>query len=131
MATTKKILPTNRGIDAKVYINDVEIGGQQNAQLNRTVNVIDITNQITGEWEKSIAGTRSWALLCTGMNIKGAPAYELLKTAFDNGTEVDIKITDEDIEYSGRAIISSFPIVANYNNSYTYNIAFRGIGELN
>lgn len=127
----KTILPTHRGFDAKIYINDIEVGGQQNAQLNRTANIINITNKITGEWERSIAGTRSWTLTCSGMKIQGAAAYELLQTAFNNGEQVNIVMTDENITYAGSAIISSFPIVANYNDAYLYNIVFKGVGELN
>lgn len=126
----RQIIPPNRGYDALISIDDTVVGGQINASLFQTVAVIDITNKITGEWEKSMAGVRSWEVNCSGLKIQGATAFEMMQTAFNNGSEVTIKLSDGNVEYSGKAIISSFPIVANYNDTYTYNVKFKGVGEL-
>ena len=127
----KQIIPPNRGYDALVYINNIEIAGQTNASVSQNTNVIDITNKITGEWENSIAGVRSWEVRCSGLTIKGAAAFEQLQNAFKNGDKVTIKLSDNNINYNGQAIIISFPLVANYNDTYTYNVVFRGVGALN
>lgn len=127
----KQITPPNRGYDAKVVIDEIEIGGQQNAALSQEVKIIDITNQIDGTWEDSIAGVKSWAVRCTGMSIKGESAFNKIKDAFNDGTKVDITLTDGNKTFKGKALISSFPIVANYNDTYVYNINFKGVGILN
>lgn len=127
----KQVIPPNRGYDALVYIDNIEVAGQMNASVSQTTNVIDITNKITGEWEESIAGTRSWEVRCNGLKIQGAAAFDRLQTAFKEGSKVNIKLSDNNINYSGEAIISSFPLVANYNDTYTYNVVFKGVGILN
>lgn len=127
----KTVIPPNRGYDALVYIDDTEVAGQMNASVSQNTNIIDITNKITGEWEKSIAGRRSWEVRCSGLKIQGAAAFEKLQNAFNNGTEVNIKLSDDNISYQGQALISSFPLVANYNDTYTYNVIFKGVGILN
>lgn len=78
-----------------------------------------------------MAGVRSWEVRCSGLKIQGAAAFDKMQTAFNNGNIINIRLTDENITYSGNVIITSFPIVANYNDTYTYNVTFRGIGAFN
>lgn len=126
----KTILPTNRGFDAVLYINNEPLAGQKNVILNRKANLVSITNQIKKEWEDSLAAIKSWNLICTGMFIKNKEAFDILDSAFINGTPVDVKVTDENKTYYGKALITSFPITANYDDVFIYNIALSGIGEL-
>ena len=38
--------------------------------------------------------------------------------------EVTVTLTDKDRTYTGQAIITSFPITANYNDAFMYSLIF-------
>ena len=125
------IQPPHKGVDVVVSIGDNILGGQQNASLSRSMSPIDITNKINGEWKEQISGVRSWSLLCSGMFIKDDTAFAALEEAFNNGKSVNLKITDSNKGYEGKAIITSFPLSTVYNDTYSYRIMFSGVGKLN
>lgn len=126
----KTVRPSHKGVDAVLYIGQEVIGGQENCTLNRQMSPIKITNKITGDWEESIAGLKSWSLTCNGMFIKDQQAWNLLETAFQNGTKISVKLTDNFKEYTGQALITKMPINAVFNKAYTYSITLLGVGAL-
>lgn len=125
------IQPPHKGVDVVVSIGDSILGGQKSAVLNRSMSPIDITNKINGQWKKHLSGVRRWGLTCAGMFIKNDQAFSILEAAFQNGNQVDLKMTDSDKAYFGKALITSFPLSSTYNDTYTYNIVFTGNGKLN
>lgn len=126
----RTVTPTNQGVDAILSIDGVVLGGQKTAILNRTMSPINITNQINNDWQRNIAGTRAWSLTCSGMFIKGQEAFDALEKAFYDGKEVTVTLTDNDRTYTGQAIITSFPVTANYNDAFMYSLIFLGTGPL-
>ena len=122
----RTVTPTNQGVDAILSIDGVILGGQKTAILNRTMSPINITN----DWQRNIAGTRAWSLTCGGMFIKGQEAFDALEKAFYDGKEVTVTLTDNDRTYTGQAIITSFPVTANYNDAFMYSLIFLGTGPL-
>lgn len=126
----RTVTPTNQGVDAILSIDGVILGGQKTAILNRTMSPINITNQINNDWQRNIAGTRAWSLTCGGMFIKGQEAFDALEKAFYDGKEVTVTLTDNDRTYTGQAIITSFPVTANYNDAFMYSLIFLGTGPL-
>lgn len=126
----RTVTPTNQGIDAILSIDGIVLGGQKTAILNRTMSPINITNQINNDWQRNIAGPRSWSLTCGGMFIKGQEAFDALEKAFYDGKEVTVTLTDNDRTYTGQAIITSFPVTANYNDAFMYSLIFLGTGPL-
>ena len=126
----RTVTPTNQGVDAILSIDGVILGGQKTAILNRTMSPINITNQVNNDWHRNIAGTRAWALTCGGMFIKGQEAFDALEKAFYDGKEVTVTLTDNDRTYTGQAIITSFPVTANYNDAFMYSLIFLGTGPL-
>ena len=127
---TKTIQPTHNGVNATLYIGQMVLAGQMNCTLMRTMKPILITNKINGEWEENLSGVRNWNLKCDGMFIKNQQAFNLLEEAFYNGDSITVKISDGDKEYFGTGLITSFPVSAKYNDTYTYNITIIGTGEL-
>lgn len=127
---SKQMMPTNRGIDTILYIGDKVIGGQQNCILNRGMSAIDITNKIDNNWQEFLAGSKSWSVLCSGLYVKDENSFVLLEQAFQDGTPLDIKLTDNNREYKGRALITSFPAEAKFNAAFAYNINLLGTGPL-
>ena len=126
----KTIIPSNRGLQILIYIDGEKVCGQKDAILNQTANFSDISNRIEKKWEKSIVAERSWNIKCNGLVIKNADSFKKMETAFLNGTPIAIVLMDDDKKFTGNALISSFPLTANYNDSFLYNITLTGTGEL-
>ncbi len=122
--------PIHRGLDVILSINDKVVGGQHNATLNRTMSPIRVTNKINGEWETSLSGIKSWTLNCTGFIVKDEEAFQELEECFNAGTAVNVKLSDNKKTYTGTALITSFPVSANYSTSFAYTIGLLGISEL-
>ena len=64
------------------------------------------------------------------MFIKDDAAFTLLEDAFNAGTAITVSLTEGNKKYKGSALITSFPVAANYNDTYTYNIVLLGTGPL-
>lgn len=126
----KTIVPSNRGLQILIYIDGEKVCGQKDAILNQTANFSDISNRIEKKWEKSIVAERSWNIKCNGLVIRNAESFKKMETAFLNGTPIAIVLMDDDKKFTGNALISSFPLTANYNDSFLYNITLMGTGEL-
>ncbi len=126
----KTIVPSNRGLQILIYIDGEKVCGQKDAILNQTANFSDVSNRIEKKWEKSIVAERSWNIKCNGLVIKNANSFKKMETAFLNGTPIAIVLMDDDKKFTGNALISSFPLTANYNDSFLYNITLTGTGEL-
>lgn len=126
----KQIIPANKGVDAILFLEDKVLAGQKNASLSRRMSPINITNKITGEWSDSLSGVKSWSVTCSGVFIKDEESFDILENAFNEGTSIMVKLSDGNRSYQGKALITSFPISANYNDTFTYNIGLTGIGEL-
>lgn len=126
----KTIVPSNRGLQILIYIDGEKVCGQKDAILNQTANFSDVSNRIEKKWEKSIVAERSWNIKCNGLVIKNADSFKKMETAFLNGTPIAIVLMDDDKKFMGNALISSFPLTANYNDSFLYNITLTGTGEL-
>ena len=126
----KTIIPSNRGLQILIYIDGEKVCGQKDAILNQTANFSDISNRIEKKWEKPIVAERSWNIKCNGLVIKNADSFKKMETAFLNGTPIAIVLMDDDKKFTGNALISSFPLTANYNDRFLYNITLTGTGEL-
>ena len=81
-----------RSVDVAVYINGKAVGGQQGATLNRQSQPINITNKITNEWQESIAGVKSWNIVCSGLYVVNDASFSLLEDAFMNNKQVEVSI---------------------------------------
>lgn len=126
----KNLRPVNRGMDIILSINEEIVGGQTHATLNRRMSPINVTNKINGDWETSLSGTKSWDLNCNGFVIKNEEAFQKLEECFNAGTEVQVELSDGNVSYAGAALITSFPVSAPYNSSFSYSISLLGISEL-
>jgi len=122
--------PLHRGLDVILSLNDKKLGGQHHVTLHRTMAPINITNKINGEWSQSLAGIKSWTLTCPGFIIKDEDSFLEIENCFSNGTSVNVLLADEDVAYTGTALITSFPISAPYNENFAYSVTLLGTSEL-
>ena len=125
MATNAK-----RGLDIKISIGEQFLAGQRGATLNRSAETIDITNKVSAGWKESITSVKEWSVDCDGVFVEDDTALKALETAFNANTMVDVKISDGEWGYKGKAIITDFPIEAPYDDAATYSLTLQGTGEL-
>ena len=71
-----------QSIDVVLFVDDLPVGGQLNATLNRSVASIDITNKIDGEWAEHIGGVKTWNIPCSGLYVLNESALNKLEEAF-------------------------------------------------
>ena len=119
-----------KGIDIVLKINGKPVAGQQGATLTRSMSPIDITNQITGDWNESLAGLRTWRINCNGLFIVNTESLQALEDAFMNNTEIEASIIINGKNYFGRVLITDYPLSAIFNAQFKYNISLLGVGEL-
>ena len=119
-----------KGIDIVLKINGKTVAGQQGATLTRSMSPIDITNQIIGDWNESLAGLRTWRINCNGLFIVNTESLQALEDAFMNNTEMEASIIINGKNYFGRVLITDYPLSAIFNAQFKYNISLLGVGEL-
>lgn len=119
-----------RSIDTIIRLNGVALGGQQGANLIRQTEAIDITNRINGDWAESLAGKKSWNIVCSGLYITNDRAFGLLEDAFMNNKTVEVLISFGLTKLKGNAIITDFPLSSVFNKEFKYNIKLLGTGAL-
>ena len=120
-----------QGIDVILYVDNNPVAGQMGATLNQSMNAIKITNQITGQWEESLAGLRSWNIKCNGLYVKSEESFDELLNAFMTNKTLSVSVTVGSKQYRGNCLITDFPIQAVYNSQFKYNITLLGTGALN
>ena len=119
-----------RGLDIILTIGGNVVGGQRNATLNREAETIDITNKVSGGWTESMTSVKSWSIEGTGIFVVDDDALDAIETAFLNGSWVTVQVADDSWGYTGRGVITDFPIEANYDDAATYTITITGSGAL-
>ena len=125
-----------KGVDVvlSVYITNafIDVGGQKNATLNRSSETIEVTNKSSAnQWKENLAGFKEWGLDCDGLYVVSDAGYAALQTAFNAGTQVQVKMADEsNISYTGYGYITDFPIEAPYDDAATYSVSILGTGAL-
>lgn len=125
MATNAK-----RGLDIRISIGENFLAGQRGATLNRSAETIDITNKVSAGWKEMMTSVKEWSIDCDGVFVADDVALKSLETAFNANTMVDVKISDGEWGYKGKAIITDFPIDAPYDDAATYSLTLQGTGEL-
>lgn len=119
-----------RSIDVVLFVNDIAVGGQTNATLQRSMSPIDITNKITGSWKESLAGLKEWKVSCSGFYVSNQEGFKLLEEAFMENKTIEVKLKVNEIIYKGKALIINFPLNAVYNSQFKYQISLFGDGAL-
>lgn len=120
-----------KSLNVLLSIDGKAVAAQQNARINRTARIADITNRIKLEWEDYLAGTRSWTVTCEGAYVIDDEALSTLEQYFIEGKPLEVKMTNEEnLTYTGEAIITSFPIGAVFNRDVSYSLTLQGKGAL-
>lgn len=121
---------TQKSINIVLSLDGKKLAGQLNATLNQSVASIEITNRIDAEWKEYLGGVKSWSVSCDGMYVKSENAYAILQNAFMNNISVDVEVLLDDKKYTGSALLTEFPLISAYNDTYKYKVKLLGNGEL-
>lgn len=109
---------------------DLVVGGQRDATLNRDVETIDATHKLTAGWANNIAGQGSWGIETDLLILEDDESYNALEDAFENKEEVNVTFTNPSgTTYKGSAIITSFPVNAPMNDVMSSSVTFAGQGK--
>lgn len=119
-----------KSVNTVIKIDGKPLGGQQGAQLSRSMEPIDITNKINGEWAESLAGVKTWRLNCSGIYVLNNKALYLLEDAFLNNRNVEVEINLGGKTMTGQGLIIDFPLNATFNKEFKYNLSLLGVGAL-
>lgn len=120
-----------KGMDVVLSIGGNQLGGQRNATLNRSAELIDVTDKTSAnQWKENLSGFKEWSIDCDGLYIVSDTAYGALVTAFNAGTAVTVTLGDGTLTYSGSGYITDFPLEAPYDDGLTYSVSITGTGAL-
>lgn len=120
-----------KGLDVILSIGASQLGGQRNATLNRSSELIDVTNKTSANsWKESLPGYKEWSLDCDGLYVISDTAHTALANAFNNGTAITVSLSGSGVSYTGSAYITDYPIEAPYDDALTYSVSLTGSGAL-
>lgn len=124
-----------KGIDFLIGVTDNGktkiLGGQRGCTLNRSSDTIDVTTKDSEGWQENLSGLKNWGIDTDGMIIQGDEAYDYLEECFMESKELDVYLTTPvGKKYTGKAVITDFPLEAPYDDAATYSVSFTGTGKL-
>ena len=120
-----------KGCKVKVKAGTLFIGGQRGATLNRSAETMDETSKDSDGWKENGVGYKEWGVDCDGLLIESNEGYEALEDAFENGTAIELDITEPSgKKYTGSAFVTDFPVEYPYDDYSTYSMSFVGTGAL-
>lgn len=119
-----------KGFDVLIKIGGQPVGAQINADLKRSAQTSDISNLIALDWADSLVHLKNWSVDCRGAYVVNDEGLQALEDAFAKGAEVELQIESPSLKYSGKAVITNFPIGAMFNKDMSYSLSFLGKGEL-
>lgn len=120
-----------KGIDVLVKIGETALGGQRGATLSRSSEAIDATTKDSNGWKENEYGSKEWSIDCDGLLIVDDAAFTSLETAFDSKEKVDVVVAySNGTKYSGKALITEFPVEMPYDDHVSYTVSLIGDGPL-
>jgi len=131
-----------KGMDVLVSVDTdgggspVDIAVQRGATLSAQADGIDFTDKSADGWSDQAAGMKSWNVDVEAIWDDSDPEiHTVLWTAFDAGTNVEVKLTDGTTSatsnvFSGDMQITNFSIEAPHDGECSVSITMVGRGEL-
>ena len=125
----------SKGMDFIVSVKSgggfVAVAGQRSVSLERNMETMETTTKDSNGYKEFVSGLKDWSISADGVIINSDAGFNALEEAYVSGEEVEIQIsTGSSSNYTGKAIITSFPIEAPYDDLATYSLSFQGTGAL-
>jgi TP901-1 family phage major tail protein len=107
------------------------VGGQRSASLGLTADQIDVSNKTSGGWKETMPGLQSWSIDLDGLMLLNDNGVSVLRQAFIQRTEVNIKFLYPDGSYQvGWGWITDFSAEAPHDGEGTLSGTINGNGPL-
>ncbi len=127
-----------RGYDAKLFVgtdpDDEEVANARDVNLEGTAGSIDVSSRSGAGWKEKLAGMRDWKVSNQQIWVADDAAFELLETAWLEGSEIFVLMLDAEVEtgfgYSGNAIVTKLGRAEPLEGGLTCDIELEGTGEL-
>jgi len=128
MATGQKIA----GVDILVKVGSpaIVIGGQSGCTINRSMDVIETTDKTSNGWMTKIGGIKEWSVEMDSFMVVSDAGYKALSDTFKNRAEIDVETEIAGVTYTGKALLTDFPIEAPADDAVTFSATLEGSGEL-
>lgn len=129
----KKVAGVDVLLKLKKGDSTIVLGGQKGASLSRSAETIDVSDKTSGGWSESIMGLKSWSVDCDGFVTLGDEGLDLIHTAFDDRTPIDIEIkigAETGYTYTGSVVITDFPEEFAQDSAVTYSLSLQGASPL-
>ena len=107
------------------------VGGQRGASLSRSADEIDISHKTSGGWKSTKPGLRSWSIDLDGLVVLSDAALPYMEYAFQNGKELNIKLSYPDGSYqTGWGGLTDFSMETPHDGEATLKGTISGNGAL-
>ena len=110
------------------------ISGQQDLTINRSAETIEVNSKSTeGGWKDSLAGAKEFSIEVGGLWVSSDEAHKALATAFRDSEPVCVKVYNGKTKkgmFGGLAVITDYPIEANFEDAVTFSCTLQGRGAL-
>ena len=110
-----------------------ELGASKGLSLDVSADTLDTTTRSDAShgFTTHMQSWKTWSVSTDGLYVANEIAKDTIGDYFDSGDEMPIMIELPDgTTYSGRTIVTSFPIDLPYDESVTFAAEFQGTGEL-
>ncbi len=120
-----------KGINFLIYAGETKIAGQRGGTLNQSADTIETTNKDSNGWKEFVASFKEWSIDADGLMPVDDAGYKACKDAFLSGEELTVNLKDEAGKgFTGKVLITDFPIEVPYDDAATYSVTFQGTGAL-
>jgi len=117
-----------------IYIGAALIGAMKGVNLDMGVNLMDMNNAGTGDYDTVKPSRRNWSASGNGhFQFDAAYGFEDLWDAWKAGTELTLRFSTEntgDIDYSGTGYIESLKASFPDHENSTYDFSIKGSSDL-
>lgn len=106
--------------------------GQTDTSFDGTVSTADTTDKDSGAWETGLATTRSGAVTCSGNLKSPRPNWDLLETAWLNGTTHGCSIVFDSTGkgYKGDFYVTALTVSGAHKDVGKYSLTLTPAGAL-
>jgi len=117
-----------------IYISNVLIGAMKGVNLDMGVNMLDMNNAGTGDYDTVKPSRRNWSASGNGhFTFSEGYTFEDLFDAWKAGTSLTVRFSTEnpgDIDYAGTGYVESLKANFPDHENSTYDFTIKGSSDL-
>jgi predicted secreted protein len=107
------------------------VGKAQDVELPMTATEVDTSTRDGAGWKSFIQGLKEWGATIDHLWVPSNAAYQALRDAFLNGTEIAVEFEDDGGDgFSGNALVMGLTLGQPLDDAVTIPITIKGNGAL-